>query len=306
MRASSPMIYRAGQVTADDLREARDELGVRTVINLRGDNPKSEWYQEEVQACRDLGLEYAEYRFESFEHPPQYETRMLVRDLISKPRPILLHCRSGHDRSGWAAAVARILDGEPVEKVVDEELSPLEGHVCDRDRCSLHGFFESYLGWLESEGLEHSPMRFRDWALYEYAPGKYDAEIEIVERPAGPHRPGEQIPFMVRVSNESEEDWSAGDDLSTGIRLGARIIGPWESRPDNELRMFRRFRSPSIDIVRARHGPIAAGQSEEIDVSLPVPHQPGSYTVQFDMVEEGVAWFSELGNPGVFEVIEVE
>lgn len=306
LRPASETVYRAGQIDEADLREAVVDFGLKTVINLRGDNPKSEWYQEEVQACRDLGLEYREYRFESFEHPPQHETRLLVRDLLDQPRPVLVHCRSGHDRSGWAAAVARVLDGDPVDQAVEEELAVLEGHYCDRETCSLHGFFRSYETWLERNGLNHSPEQFADWVLEHYAPGWYDAEISILDRPDGSVPPGEAARYRVRVSNASPDDWPAGPDRSTGVRLGVRRIGPWTERPENELRMFRRFRSPAIDIHRSSHGPVASGESIEVGVELRAPDQPGRYTLQFDMVEEGTAWFSEHGAPGALDVLLVE
>src|SRR4051794_32745800 len=48
--------YRSGQPTADALEGMVRALGVRTVVNLRGPNDKADWYREEHDAARRLGV----------------------------------------------------------------------------------------------------------------------------------------------------------------------------------------------------------------------------------------------------------
>jgi len=39
------------------------------------------------------------------------------------------------------------------------------------------------------------------------------------------------------------------------------------------------------------------GEETEMTVQITAPKQPGEWTMQLDMVQEGVAWFSERGSP---------
>ncbi len=44
-------------------------------------------------------------------------------------------------------------------------------------------------------------------------------------------------------------------------------------------------------------GQIAPGQTVTVNAQVTVPAQPGVYTVQFDLVQEGVTWFSGQAVP---------
>ncbi|MBW3566184.1 MAG: tyrosine-protein phosphatase [Acidobacteria bacterium] len=297
-REVAPGVWRSAQPGMRTIRVLVEHEGLQSIINLRGDNPKSGWYQTEQHAVERFDLDYAEYRFETFEPPPRTETVGFVEDLISKPKPVLMHCRSGFDRSGWAAANARILAGEPIDEALDE-MTPLRGHVCDPSTCPLHGFFTQYQQRLNDQGRTHSPATFVDWVTHEYAPRRYDARISIASVPMTAVAPAAPLHFQVEVSNRSSRQWIATDDRSRGVRLGARIIGPWTGEPPaNAESMFRRHRSPARDVYRSDNRIIDIGESVVFDVSLVAPSEPGGYTIQFDMVDEHVGWFSEWGWPG--------
>ena len=47
-------VYRSNQVTAARLARYRDSYGIRTVLNLRGASPGSDWYDEEARAAAHL------------------------------------------------------------------------------------------------------------------------------------------------------------------------------------------------------------------------------------------------------------
>jgi hypothetical protein len=83
--------------------------------------------------------------------------------------------------------------------------------------------------------------------------------------------------------------------------LGATILGPFDSRPDDPLAEFRRPGRPGRDVARAgvEDGLIEPGETRNFELTFDAPEQPGLYFVQLDMVEERVHWFSDLGTPGV-------
>jgi sugar lactone lactonase YvrE len=41
---------------------------------------------------------------------------------------------------------------------------------------------------------------------------------------------------------------------------------------------------------------LAPGESVELPLTLTTPAQPGNYTLRIDAVQEGVAWFGDMGS----------
>jgi len=122
--------YRSAQVRPETLDYAASTLGVRTVINLRGENPDQDWYQAERRACADLGLRLIDVRLGSSDLPAPEELLKLYDALKDSEGPILMHCHSGADRSGLAAALWRIITlGENAASAADHELTLRYGHL---------------------------------------------------------------------------------------------------------------------------------------------------------------------------------
>src|SRR5687768_1967707 len=53
--------YRSAQPSTDTLASVVANYGIRTVINLRGENEGEVWYDEEFAVCRQLGLTLRSY-----------------------------------------------------------------------------------------------------------------------------------------------------------------------------------------------------------------------------------------------------
>jgi hypothetical protein len=52
--------------------------------------------------------------------------------------------------------------------------------------------------------------------------------------------------------------------------------------------------------------PVAPGQAVNLDVIVRMPASAGSYVVRFDVVQEGVAWFSGQGVPMGSATLQVQ
>jgi protein tyrosine phosphatase (PTP) superfamily phosphohydrolase (DUF442 family) len=302
----TPGLLVAGQPEAAEWQDLLERHAVRSVINLRGPRPSERWYVDEVAACRGLGVARHDVRVKLDDWPPQHEVRRLVELLDAGPRPLLLHCKDGYDRSGWGAAVALALAGEPLERAL-ERLAPTAGHVCRRDSCPLHRFFAEYAAWLERTGRNHDAAAFRQWILEAYCPPPYDAAFELLAAPPHRVRPGEPIVLPVRVTNRSQHPWRLSADPDHGIRLGARSLGPLAAWPADAVAEFRIPNGPAHDLARAgiEDGAVEPGASRTFDLPFRAPAATGSYVVHVDMVDEHVHWFSDLGGPGVIFRLDV-
>jgi protein tyrosine phosphatase (PTP) superfamily phosphohydrolase (DUF442 family) len=298
--------FRSKQPSAANIEEAVRSHGIRTIINLRGHNPKRDWYREEAEAARKHDLALVSLPLETFDWPPKIETQRFISAIATARTPALVHCATGVDRTGWASAVIRAARGHSLAAAL-EEMSRARGHLCDIDECPLHRFFAMYESWLASNRLIHTAENFRRWASEIYCPVPYDAEITLLEAPPPSAAPGQQLRAVVRVVNRSPEAWIATSDSKTGIRLGARTIGPFPTVPPDGLDRLRAPRADAPDVFRdhAHIGVWPPGTAREVELIFEAPGKPGVYLLQVDMVDEYVHWFSDLGRPGLIVPLTV-
>jgi len=299
-------IYRTSQPSPRQLAAMISAFHLRTIINLRGGNERRSWYREEEAQAQRSGVGLVSLPFETFDWPPQIETRALIHALDSSPNPILIHCESGVDRSGWAAATVLLLHGHPYEEAL-QQMSVLRGHFCLRSSCPLHRFFDMYQAWIARTNQIHSAYNFRLWVMTVYCPEPYNASFRWAMQGPPVVAPDEEMVLQLSVTNASHSTWASSSDPRRGIRLGVRSIGPFKRTPADPLPMFRKAHTTARDLFResAAVTTTSPGESRVVLVRLKAPHEPGRYVLQFDMVDEMVHWFSDLGGPGVLVPLEV-
>ena len=121
--------FRSAQPSPQDLeRYARDQ-GIRTVINLRGANPSEAWYRDEVATARRLGLRHIDFRMSAKRGITNEEAWQLIQIMRDAPKPLLIHCESGADRSGLASALYVAAVEGLGEEAAERHLSLRYGHV---------------------------------------------------------------------------------------------------------------------------------------------------------------------------------
>ena len=146
-------VYRSAQLDAESLNLVADTYGIRTVVNLRGENEGEAWYDNERAALEQAGVELVDIRFSASELPPREEVLLLYDTFLAAEYPILIHCQGGADRTGAAAAIWRmVVRGDPRETAA-LELSPLFGHfeVVHPEMDTLVRIFQPDREWIESQ-----------------------------------------------------------------------------------------------------------------------------------------------------------
>ena len=82
---------------------------------------------------------------------------------------ILVHCFSGSDRSGLAAALGILLRSDGTIAEARRQLSIYYGHN-PFGKASCHDrVLDRYEEWLLRNGLEHSPRKLQTWAETVYS-----------------------------------------------------------------------------------------------------------------------------------------
>lgn len=121
--------YRSGQMGADQLARTIERYGIKSILNLRGENPTTSWYQAEIEMSKKLNVVHYDRSLSSGEDMTLEQMDDLVVLLRQAPKPALIHCLGGADRSGLVSALYRLAINDQEPKEADDELSIWYGHV---------------------------------------------------------------------------------------------------------------------------------------------------------------------------------
>lgn len=101
-------LYRSSQLTGEELTEVIEKYGIKSVVNLRGVNPHEAWYQEEVKVMQEKNIPHVSLKMNARRLPHKKDLLALLDSYETLPRPILIHCQGGSDRTGVADAIYRM------------------------------------------------------------------------------------------------------------------------------------------------------------------------------------------------------
>jgi len=155
-----PGIWRSNQPTPWRL-QALAKRGFRSVINLRGEGRSGSFYLEQYHAQR-LGLNLYSLRMSSRRAPTKEQLAALHEVLESAPKPLLLHCKSGADRAGLAAAISMLMHSESPERAA-QQLSFRYLHIRNASTGMMDHFIHCYANDGFAKGLS-----YRDWVDHSY------------------------------------------------------------------------------------------------------------------------------------------
>ncbi|MDL2409180.1 tyrosine-protein phosphatase [Rhizobium calliandrae] len=122
-------LYRSAQLTPKQLETYVHNNGIRTIVNLRGENKNQTWYDQEIDAARRLGVEHIDFKMSASQILTADRADQLVSILRSAPKPILIHCQAGADRTGLVAVIYSQQIGGIDQKTAERQLSIVYGHV---------------------------------------------------------------------------------------------------------------------------------------------------------------------------------
>ena len=186
-------VYRAGQMSGPTVARTVRGLKVKTVLNLRGPNPKSAWYRDERAATTGAGARQVDVALASDQWLSRAQLRAVVRVLDTCEYPLLIHCQWGAERTGLVSAVSELLRPGGTLETARAQFSIRYLYLPVGDGTVMAAHLERYAAWLRDRGVSHTPDRFRAWADGGYVPGKpsredwpYDPHPLVVETPPGP------------------------------------------------------------------------------------------------------------------------
>jgi hypothetical protein len=112
-------------------------------------------------------------------------------------------------------------------------------------------------------------------------PSAYRAKLAAAE--ISPAERGSELRIPVAVTNASPETWAASD--RSGIALGNR----WRDATGAMIE--------SLDGRSPLPSELPPGSTVSMEIVVKTPMKPGEWILELDMVDEGIAWFSDHGSP---------
>jgi protein tyrosine/serine phosphatase len=102
---------RAMQAWAGGLEAFLKRRGICAIINLRGRNDDLGWWQKETAIAKGAGIAHFDAMLDSRKLPTREMLARLIACFDTAPRPFLLKCSGGQDRTSFAAALYLIHRG---------------------------------------------------------------------------------------------------------------------------------------------------------------------------------------------------
>lgn len=107
-------------------------------------------------------------------------------------------------------------------------------------------------------------------------------------------RTRQPLAVTTRISNLSTRPFRAQASYGRRlVRLGAQLLAE-----DGTLL--------NRDLARAwLPGDVSPGATTQVPIEIPMPEEPGRYTLKFDLVSEGIDWFEACGSPTTTKTLVV-
>jgi protein tyrosine/serine phosphatase len=154
------ILYRANHPTPGNLRRFTRKVHLKTLINLRGATGNGSDALSRETALR-LGLDFIDLPMRSHAAPKREQILQLAEIFRTMRRPALVHCKSGADRTGFAAAIFLLLEGNSTAQA-KRQLALRYGHL----RHAKAGILDQFLTLWVATGEGRKP--FLAWVAEDY------------------------------------------------------------------------------------------------------------------------------------------
>ena len=137
--------YRSAQMDGDELKYCIEKYHIKSILNLRGKYVEEKWYTEEMKVSSEHNVRHYDIDLSAYREPTPEDIQILIGLFKSAPRPILIHCQAGADRSGLAAAIWEVTVDKKSKLEAGKQLSILYGHMPVGPASAMDHFFENWL-----------------------------------------------------------------------------------------------------------------------------------------------------------------
>lgn len=121
-------LYRSAQPTPEKLQTYIKQYHLKSVLNLRGPQSGAQWYRDEQRVTASNGVQLINFGMSAGRDLTRQEALQLVEIMRNAPKPLLIHCKTGADRTGLATLIYAYKIAGIDEEKAEEQLAPRFGH----------------------------------------------------------------------------------------------------------------------------------------------------------------------------------
>lgn len=277
-------VYRCAQPSPAFLEKTVREKGIRSILKMNK-NSEISWAGQEAAIADKLGVQLIELPLPTRRLLSRQELLELIDRLKSAPRPLLIHCKAGADRTGVASTIIAMINGLSFDQAIDEQLRLTYLHTGYLGE-DIADVLWQYKSERLAKGLPTAGWKeFSAWANEDYYPGYYHAEISgpvVMELAAGIDR---TLVLPVTVTNASPIAWPVEEKIP--VQLGAFYQPPGED-------ISQRVLLGTLDLPAGmKPGDLA---DLRLRIKIPGDWPAGQRQVLVDVMRKNVAWFSDRGS----------
>jgi protein tyrosine phosphatase (PTP) superfamily phosphohydrolase (DUF442 family) len=157
--------WRSAQPAPHQIR-ALAQLGIRTIVNLRGERASGSYWLEEA-ACKRYGINLVNLAMRARRAPTRDELINAMALLDQIDYPMLVHCKSGADRTGLMSMIyVHLKEGAPMT-IARRQMSLRFGYFRWTTAGILDLLCEHYV-----QDNRRVPVSFPDWVRQHYNPAR--------------------------------------------------------------------------------------------------------------------------------------
>ncbi len=125
------VLHRSGQLRGDNYSYYQKKHHLKSMVNLRGvRNPEhSKWYRDELEFCERNNIKHLDYKISSTKFLSKSKIDEILNLMDNLPKPILIHCFGGSDRSGLISACWKYKIDNQSPKTAYKQLSFIYFHL---------------------------------------------------------------------------------------------------------------------------------------------------------------------------------
>ena len=162
-------LYRSGHPREGALADWIGRYGIKTVVDL-SDGADTSYYAWERAAVERAGAVSVNCKIRPGELPSAGDLRRLIEIVETSPRPLLVHCEAGAQRTGLASAIGAMALGGWDYAAARKQMS-VKYLLFYMSRDHAEGVLLHYEDYCRRKGLGTAGWpQFKEWALNAYQP----------------------------------------------------------------------------------------------------------------------------------------